>query len=374
MQNGALTATYLYDANGNRLSKTTASGVESGTYDAQDRLLTYGKWSYTYTTNGDLQTKTDTSNGQVTRYGYDGAGNLRKVELPDGRVIEYVIDAASRRISKKINGATVKSWIYRDRQVTQDLDPNANSSVEGRHLGSNEMIETTFLLTASRQAAGLQVASGIAEVGGPSDDAVGGDSLLPGAIEIAAELDGSGAVGSRFLGGDYLAKGATTYRLLRDHLGSVRLLVNSANGQPAQRIDYDEFGIPVADTNPGFQPLGFAGGIYDPDVGLLRFGARDYDPTVGRWTAKDPVRFSGGDTSLYGYVLGDPVNGRDITGEAMGSGPLSQGECRSQFEDCMKFCTRRKEGLIGGMTCAAICGSQYVGCMSKCPPNTPFQR
>jgi hypothetical protein len=29
---------------------------------------------------------------------------------------------------------------------------------------------------------------------------------------------------------------------------------------------------------------------------------------VGRWTAKDPIFFAGGDTDLYGYVLNDPVN------------------------------------------------------------------
>jgi uncharacterized protein RhaS with RHS repeats len=40
---------------------------------------------------------------------------------------------------------------------------------------------------------------------------------------------------------------------------------------------------------------------------LVRFGHRDYDPEVGRWTAKDPIGFAGGDTDLYGYVLNNPV-------------------------------------------------------------------
>lgn len=31
-------------------------------------------------------------------------------------------------------------------------------------------------------------------------------------------------------------------------------------------------------------------GLYDSDTGLVRFGARDYDSMVGRWTARDPVR------------------------------------------------------------------------------------
>lgn len=68
------------------------------------------------------------------------------------------------------------------------------------------------------------------------------------------------------------------------------------------------FGRIVSDSNPGFQPFGFAGGLYDEDTKLTRFGARDYDVETGRWTAKDPIRFASGDANIYGYVFGDPVN------------------------------------------------------------------
>lgn len=49
-------------------------------------------------------------------------------------------------------------------------------------------------------------------------------------------------------------------------------------------------------------------------LNLSRFGYRDYDAYTGKWTAKDPIGFDGGDTNLYGYVLGDPVNGFDPNG------------------------------------------------------------
>jgi len=65
---------------------------------------------------------------------------------------------------------------------------------------------------------------------------------------------------------------------------------------------------------PGFQPFGFAGGLYDWDTGLVRFGARDYDAETGRWTSKDPIGFAGGETNLYVYVGNDPVNFVDETG------------------------------------------------------------
>ncbi|OIP99635.1 MAG: hypothetical protein AUK35_07175 [Zetaproteobacteria bacterium CG2_30_46_52] len=151
-----------------------------------------------------------------------------------------------------------------------------------------------------------------------------------------AELDGAGNVVSRFVYGskgnvpDYMIKGGATYRIISDHLGSPRLVVDAA-GAVVQRMDYDDWGnITYVDT-PGFaahgcanaadtgcigavQPFGFAGGIYDRDTGLTRFGARDYDPVTGRWTAKDPIKFAGGDSNLYGYVLGDPVNLIDMNG------------------------------------------------------------
>jgi RHS repeat-associated protein len=243
-------STYTYDANGNRLSAPGLSTVPL--YDAQDRLLVYGRNTYTYTANGEVESKTTA--GQTTHYKYDVLGNLREVTLPSGMVIEYVIDGQNRPIGKKVNGVLVQCFLYQD-------------------------------------------------------------SLKP-----IAELDGNNQVVSRFIYADkanvpaYLIKGGVTYRIISDHLGSPRLMVNTADGSIVQRMEYDEFGRVTLNTNPGFQPFGFAGGIYDRDTGLVRFGARDYDAEIGKWTAKDPIRFAGGDTNLYGYVLNDPVNWIDPLG------------------------------------------------------------
>jgi RHS repeat-associated protein len=98
-----------------------------------------------------------------------------------------------------------------------------------------------------------------------------------------------------------------------DARASVRLVVDVAAGAVAQRLDYDEFGRVTLDTNPGFQPFGFAGGLYDPATGLVHFGARDYDPQTARWTAPDPAGFGGG-LNLYGYCVADPINLADPAG------------------------------------------------------------
>ncbi|MHB1273346.1 MAG: RHS repeat-associated core domain-containing protein [Rhodanobacter sp.] len=233
-------------------NRTQVGGQTVATYDDQDRLLTWGSNTYTYDANGALTGKTTTAG--TTSYTYDELGNLRDVKLPGGMDIQYVIDGQNRRIGKKVNGVLVQGFLYQD------------------------------------------------------------------ALKPVAELDGQGNIVSRFVYGtrvnvpDYMLKGGKTYRILKDLLGSPRLVVDTSTGQVVQAMDYDAWGRVIQDTNPGFQPFGFAGGLYDRDTGLIRFGARDYDPETGRWTAKDPLGFGGGDADLYAYVGGDPLNNYDPYG------------------------------------------------------------
>jgi RHS repeat-associated protein len=111
-----------------------------------------------------------------------------------------------------------------------------------------------------------------------------------------------------------MIKNGIRYLFVTDHVGSVRLVVNADTGAVVQSIEYDAWGNVMLANNHGFQPFGFAGGLYDRDTKLVRFGARDYDPEVGRWTAKDPILFNGGQTNLYAYVANDPVSFVDPTG------------------------------------------------------------
>jgi RHS repeat-associated protein len=122
-----------------------------------------------------------------------------------------------------------------------------------------------------------------------------------------------------------------------DQVGSLRLVTDS-DGQTVKQVDYDSFGGVISDSNPSFDlPFGFAGGLYDTATKLVRLGFRDYDPDTGRWTAKDPIFFSGGDMNLYGYCLNDPLNRTDILGlfkegkraggDYLGHSDLPGGDC-----------------------------------------------
>jgi RHS repeat-associated protein len=61
--------------------------------------------------------------------------------------------------------------------------------------------------------------------------------------------------------------------------------------------------------------------IYDSETGLVRFGARDYDASIGRWLSKDPILLDGG-WNLYGYVGNDPVNYVDPSGRFAVAGAI----------------------------------------------------
>jgi RHS repeat-associated protein len=111
-----------------------------------------------------------------------------------------------------------------------------------------------------------------------------------------------------------MTKGGSTYYLTNDQVGSLRVVADSA-GNVVRSIENDSFGNIITDTNPSLSvPFGFAGGLHERDTDLVRFGYRDYDPDAGRWTAKDPIGFAGGDTDLYGYCLNDPINWLDPWG------------------------------------------------------------
>ena len=107
-------------------------------------------------------------------------GNLSIVVQPDGTLISYVIDGNNRRVGKRVGGVLMQGFLYKDQ-----LNP-------------------------------------------------------------VAELDGTGTVVSRFIYGtrgnvpDYMVRAGATYRIVSDHLGSPRLVVNTTDGSVAQRIDYDE--------------------------------------------------------------------------------------------------------------------------------------
>ena len=180
----------------------------------------------------------------------------------------------------------------------------------------------------------------------------------------------------------------TKYYLHYDQVGSLRA-ISDTNHNIIKEVTYDTFGNILSDSNPDLKvPFGFAGenrkekvncftflGLKpkwseqseatadDSDTKLTRFGYRDYVRTVtandnslsfvgsepkrseqsravedtGKWTAKDPIGFEGGDSNLYGSVLGDPVGGID---------PMGLAKCTYSIRNHLLTCTSGNNVLI----------------------------
>ncbi|QTA84143.1 RHS repeat-associated core domain-containing protein [Desulfonema magnum] len=155
-----------------------------------------------------------------------------------------------------------------------------------------------------------------------------------------------------------MTSGDETYYLAYDQVGTLKVVADSS-GTVVKKIEYDTFGNIISDSDPAFAvPFGFAGGLHDKDTGLVRFGYRDYDPETGKWTAKDPIFFEGGDTDLYGYCVNDPVNWTDSDGLSKTKG-IKQGkdEYYQKFKDTKgdqnkireleeEICKKREDGKI----------------------------
>ncbi len=110
--------------------------------------------------------------------------------------------------------------------------------------------------------------------------------------------------------------GGSRYAVDTDAVGTP-VAVHNANGSLDQTIHRSAFGVVIAsssDGSPVALPIGFAGGIDDPELGLVHLGYRDYEPATGHFTTRDPALYGGGQENLYAYADGDPVNSRDRTG------------------------------------------------------------
>ncbi|HEX7166137.1 MAG TPA: RHS repeat-associated core domain-containing protein, partial [Acidimicrobiales bacterium] len=227
-------------------------GKARATYDARDRMGSLGEATLKWTADGCLESIEGPDGRRVLHW--DDAGRLVGETTASGLDVRYVLDASGDRIQRSVDGHVTASWLRID--------------------GS-----------------------------------------------IAAELDAAGNVRAQFV---YVSNTATpelmitpkaTYCVVTDERGSVRRVVHATTGEIAQALEYDAYGRVLADTNPGFQPFGFAGGQLDPVTGVHRMGEREYDGSLTRWLQPDPAGPAQG-TNLYLYAAADPVNVVDLDGAA----------------------------------------------------------
>ena len=139
---------------------------------------------------------------------------------------------------------------------------------------------------------------------------------------------------------------------------------------------YGAWGSVLADNPAGNQkPYQYIGqlGYYTFDStnqgvpgNLLQLGARFYDPTVGRFTQRDPLR-AAATIDYYTYAAANPAYGLDPTGMSW-KGMLCRAACwalgAAACGVIMNACTAGDVVTIGGLTipCAAAVIAGCSGC------------
>jgi RHS repeat-associated protein len=91
--------------------------------------------------------------------------------------------------------------------------------------------------------------------------------------------------------------------MLKDHLGSTRVVMNE-NNQAISSYDYDAWGNPMNSTVSEMSAYRYTGREYDDETGLHNFRARLYDSTLMRFYQVDPAeQFA----SPYVYCGNNPI-------------------------------------------------------------------
>ena len=129
---------------------------------------------------------------------------------------------------------------------------------------------------------------------------------------LAEERNSTGFITTKQYFGAGLRTGGQNYYYTWDHLGSVREMTD-ASGTVRARYDYDPFGRKTKLEGNLDSDFGYTGHYHHAASGLSLALYRAYDPDLGRFINRDPIKESGG-FNLYGYTDNNPINYVDRDG------------------------------------------------------------
>ncbi|WP_293913581.1 MULTISPECIES: DUF6443 domain-containing protein [unclassified Sphingobacterium] len=260
---------------------------------------------YSYDKLNRLTNGSSPTSGMSEILNYDDMGNITNLTR-DGSGISYSYTGNRlNTVSGGING----SYSY-------DENGNAKTDRMGMNLSYNHLNLPRQVTGGGNTITYLYDAGGnklrkTANTTGQRDYA-GGIEYQNGVIELIHTTEG---VAYRNANGDY------TYRYnLTDHLGNVRATIyrnpNTNAVEVLQRDDYYPFGLQKS-PNPvyGNNKYLYNGKEKQEELGgQLDYGARFYDPVIGRWNVVDPLAEKYYPYSAYNYALNDPIGKLDPNG------------------------------------------------------------
>jgi RHS repeat-associated protein len=239
--------------------------------------------TYTYPAAGAAQPHTLTSTATTgpgagsTNYGYDAAGNTTARSTPSDGSQTLNWDEGNRLTSVAV-GTTSTSYVY---------------DADGNQLMRKDPGKTTLYL---------------------------------GDTELVLDTTTGTVTGTR-----YYKQGKQTIAALDSTTGHVSYLMPDRQGSESVTVDSTSAAATFRSYTPyggarGAQPTTWPGqrgwlgvGTSDTDTGLTDIGAREYDPTIGRFISRDPVFTTDDAQSMggYAYSANDPVDKSDPSGLCM---------------------------------------------------------
>jgi RHS repeat-associated protein len=235
---------------------------ESLGYDADGNLTGDSAWSYQYDAENRLVSMT------TSAYAFAAPGAVQ--------TITFAYDYLGRRVRKTValNGSTVsdQKYVYHGWLLIAEF--NVQSSA--------------FSLQRS-YTWGLDVSG--------------------------TSLDGAGGVGGLVLETVHTSSSLTPYGVAFDGNGNVAALVNTANNTFGAIYEYDPYGqlMHSEGAEAANNPFQFSTKYKDRETGLVYYGHRYYDPSLGRFINRDPSEEAGG-LNLYGFVGNNSINDWDYLG------------------------------------------------------------
>ena len=334
--------TYKYDASGNIVSTNDQAGASPDTqcfrYDYLDRLT--DAWTpKPVGTDGTTPGSCDALPGSVSdvggpaaywhTYDYDVTGNRTSLvkHIAGGDATTSSSYPAPGSAQPHTLLSTTATYSVGDgstatEQSTFSYDKAGNTT--GRTIAGNEQTLAwnsegkLASLTAGSAKTSYQYDAGGAQL--IRHDPDGSATLyLPDGTELRAENGASSATGTRYYGfggatiGVRTAAGMTW--LIANQVGTDTVAVDATTTNATHRYT-DPFGAPRSTLPDWVGDRGFVGGTQDPHTGLTTLGAREYDPSLGRFLSADPVVDPTDPQQLNGFAYADnsPVTHADPSG------------------------------------------------------------
>ena len=337
----SLCTTLTYDNDG-RLTKLTFPGgaTQSSTYDNVGNLTSLiGKddlnhvitnFSYSYaqsTQDANVRlsmTESDPLANLTTTYTYDTLGRLTKAANSQ-TTLNYGYDSAGNRTSapngaSTFNGANEITSSPGVSSYGFDADGNLTSSISGGSVTYNAQNQSTAINWGGSNLTGLSYAG----LGQSERSAAGSTTYASSMLGLSiSKASGSSTDFTRDASGHLIGErtpDGSHWYYLGDAIGSIVAVISASGENVANRYAYDPYGRQTYSSTTVANPWGYAGGYVD-STGLILFGARYYDPNLGRFTQCDPA------STLpdYTYAGDNPINFSDPSGLMVGSHIIADG-------------------------------------------------